>query len=346
MSKNFTKVIAVICLALLTVFAFGGFAMVDTVEAGTALTGTVNVGGAQVQTIDDDEQMRFMVVAASLVAIGQVPDETEAPVVALYPLNEGLAAEAELVGYKEIPVFVDEVYTGSAIMIEGSAYVSATDYAKYIGVEMDSTWDADANKACMSAEGIEIELVPETEYIIANGRALPCGEIMNINGVIVAPVRELSECFGITVDWDVESFGVVLDLSELEFIETADEFYVEEDLYWLSHIIFAESGNQPLDGMIGVGNVVLNRVKDPTCPDSIYDVIFDNRYGVQFSVTETGSIYLDPSEEAVVAAKLCLEGHNTVGESLYFVNPVIGASNWFATTRTFVDSIGQHDFYA
>ena len=98
--------------------------------------------------------------------------------------------------------------------------------------------------------------------------------------------------------------------------------------------------------MTGVGNVVLNRVANPTCPDTVYDVIFDDRYGVQFSVTETGAIFMEPTEEAVLAAKMCLEGYNPVGDSLFFVNPVIGASSWFSSTRTYVASIGEHDFYA
>ena len=92
--------------------------------------------------------------------------------------------------------------------------------------------------------------------------------------------------------------------------------------------------------------MVLNRVSDERFPDSVYGVIFDQSYGVQFSPVETGGIYAEPDEEAVVAAKLALEGYNTAGESLYFVNPSIGAGSWFAANLTYVTSIGDHDFYA
>lgn len=34
-----------------------------------------------------------------------------------------------------------------------------------------------------------------------------------------------------------------------------------------------------------------------------------------------GSVLGEPDERSVIAACLCLEGYNTVGESLYFVNP-------------------------
>lgn len=48
----------------------------------------------------------------------------------------------------------------------------------------------------------------------------------------------------------------------------------------------------------------------------------------------------------MLRAKLCLEGYDIVGGSLYFVNPDIGVSSWFRQTRTYVTSIGDHDFYA
>ena len=69
-------------------------------------------------------------------------------------------------------------------------------------------------------------------------------------------------------------------------------------------------------------------------------------YGVQFSPVETGGIYAEPNELSVIAAKLCLEGYNVAGDSLYFVNPATGSTSWFRETRTFVVTLGDHDFYA
>ena len=39
---------------------------------------------------------------------------------------------------------------------------------------------------------------------------------------------------------------------------------------------------------MAVGNVVLNRVKSASFPDTVYDVIFDSAHGVQFSPREHG----------------------------------------------------------
>ena len=58
------------------------------------------------------------------------------------------------------------------------------------------------------------------------------------------------------------------------------------DLYWLSRIIYAESGAETLDGQIAVGNVVLNRMASKEFPDSIPGVIFDRVDGIQFEPVE------------------------------------------------------------
>jgi len=100
---------------------------------------------------------------------------------------------------------------------------------------------------------------------------------------------------------------------------------------------------QPLEGKIAVGNVVLNRVKSPTFPNSVRDVIFQRW---QFTPAENGTIYLEPNAESVIAAKLCLDGANTAGDSLYFVNPLTSPNSWASRYRPYVATIGAHAFYA
>ena len=349
MSKNLRKLIALICVVLLTVIAFGGFAMAD--EEGTnaspsdiALVSDKTTQIAAANLIVDDHTT-FVTLAASLAAMEQATDVTSIIHIPV-SLPEGSEGNVTLLGYTEIPVYVNGIRAGIAMKIEDSTYVPIGDFCKAIGLELEATWDQQNSTAVFSGEGIEITVKSGEWYIVANGRCLYTSENINVNGTIVVPIRELAKCFGLDVQWNEETWTVNIDASTIEYITPAEEYYNEEDLYWLSRIIFAESGNQPIDGMIGVGNVVLNRVADPTCPNTVYDVIFDDRYGVQFSVTETGAIFLDPSEKAVIVAKICLEGYDSVGDSMFFVNPRIGASNWFTQTRTFVASIGEHDFYA
>ena len=287
--------------------------------------------------------------------------------------------------YDAIPLYVDGIRIGDGLLIESTTYVPLRAFCRSMGRDLHMDWDDETRTMTVTLER-EIELVapeegqlaeeeealigpgepipPEEEaetvrksllltaasgdaYLTANGRCIwaPTGLRM-LEGELVAPIRALAQIFDLDVVWHDDTRSASLDSRQLDILEAAEDFYDEEDLYWLSHIIYAESGNQPLEGMIGVGNVVLNRVADPTCPDTIYDVIFDNRYGVQFSPTETGTIYDDPNELSVVAAKLCLEGANVAADSLFFVNPAIGTSSWFQNTRTYVTTIGDHAFYA
>ena len=96
---------------------------------------------------------------------------------------------------------------------------------------------------------------------------------------------------------------------------------------------------------MAVGNVVLNRVADSRYPNTIYQVIFDKKYGTQFTPAANGSIYKSPNAESVLAAKICLEGYSLNSEMLFFLNPDIAENFWIVQARKFVFSIGNHDFY-
>ena len=114
----------------------------------------------------------------------------------------------------------------------------------------------------------------------------------------------------------------------------------EDKLYWLSRIISAESRGEPLEGQIAVGNVVLNRVDSPDFPDTIYGVIFDDRWGGQFTPVRNGTIYQEPTEQSIQAAKLCLEGVNVAKDSLYFLAPALTNNHWILSPEV----VGQEHY--
>ena len=352
MSRNLRRLVALICVALLTVVV-SGFALADEEGAGALSSDVVLVPEEIIRQASAEpvQNPRVAVVslAASLAAVEFATDDplVEEEIISVpYSLPADTQGNVTFLKYTEIPIYVNGSAAGTAIKIGENSYVPVGDFCTAIGWAVETDWDQDSGSAVFTGDGIEISVTVGAEYIIANGRCFHSAEIYNINGTVVAPVRELAGCFGLDVQWDEQSWIAEIDTADAEPVESAESYYDEDDLYWLSRIIFAEAGNQSMDGMTGVGNVVLNRVASPSCPDTVHDVIFDDRYGVQFSVTETGTIFMEPSDMAVVAAKICLEGYNPVGDSIFFVNPVIGASSWFSSTRTFVASIGEHDFYA
>lgn len=259
-----------------------------------------------------------------------------------------LPAEEIVLEYSEVPIYLDGMLLGDGLKIDDTTFVPIRPFCEALNPDTEAAWDEESETVTVEIpELLTVSLCLDDMYMIANGRYLYLEDgAYNINGLVVVPIRELCKAFGVEVEWDAEEKTVSISTEEMAYIESADTFYVEDDVYWLSRLINAEAGNQPLDGKIGVGNVVLNRVADPTCPDTIYDVIFDARYGVQFSVTETGGIYLEPNEESVIAAKISLEGYNVVDDSLFFLNPQISSKSWFEKNFTFVASIGDHVFYS
>ena len=181
------------------------------------------------------------------------------------------------------------------------------------------------------------------QYLVANGRYLYAADgIISIDGMVAVPVRTLAEALNLSVAYNGETGCVELTSSgELGYLEDADTYYDEESLYWLSRIIYSESGNQSLEGKIAVGNVVLNRVEHGNFPDTIYDVIFQKN---QFSPAGSGSIHRDPNAESIVAAKLVLDGAEVMEDALFFNR--VGLKCYASKNRTFVATIGGHSFYA
>ena len=128
-------------------------------------------------------------------------------------------------------------------------------------------------------------------------------------------------------------------------IPQSTPLYSDSDLYWLSRIIEAEASGESVTGKIAVGNCVLNRVKSSEFPNTIYGVIFDKKYGVQYQPTANGAIYNNPSFESVQAAKDALNGYSVVGDAMYFCSTAVAPTSWAARNRAYLTTIGNHVFY-
>lgn len=102
--------------------------------------------------------------------------------------------------------------------------------------------------------------------------------------------------------------------------QAAREAAAQADKKLLAALIFCEAGNQPYEGQVAVGAVVMNRVKSGSYPDTISDVIYQSG---QFTPAMTG--WLDSvlasggyTDSAMQAAEDALAGSNPVGSCLYF----------------------------
>ena len=96
--------------------------------------------------------------------------------------------------------------------------------------------------------------------------------------------------------------------------------YSDSTLKLLASIIFCEAGNQPYEGQVAVGAVVMNRVRSDAFPDTVREVIYQKG---QFTPAGTG--WLDRvvasegyTDSALQAAKDALAGQSPIGDCLYF----------------------------
>lgn len=228
------------------------------------------------------------------------------------------------------------------IILNDTTYVSLRAVSTALDQNANVKWEngvayVTTPELMLSAQPGETHIVVnENQIIIPNGVKL-------IEGRTLIPVRVLADAFGASTYWNPSNQQVTITTNNAE--HTPNEDYDEEDLYWLSRIISAESQGEPLQGKIAVGNVVMNRVCSEDFPSTIYDVIFDARWGGQFEPVRNGTVYNPPTEESILAAKLCLDGTNVIGDCLYFLAPALAQNFWVPQNREFFTTIGCHDFY-
>lgn len=256
--------------------------------------------------------------------------------------------------YEEVPIdiggkkFEDGV---GARLIDSTTYVPLRSFCEAIADETEDdtltiTFQSNTRTATVRTDTLNMSVTDGSYYIVANGRYLYHSHpavILDDNRLYV-PIRLLEKVYSLSVSWQAKTRSVKVDGTP-RALESGDSFYDENDLYWLSRIISAESRGEPLLGQIAVGNVVMNRVKSPAYPNSIYGVIFDFRYGTQFTPAATGGIYAKPAPISVIAAKICLDGFSVSDKAIFFYEPTIATSHWIAKNCKYLFTIGAHWFY-
>ncbi len=136
-------------------------------------------------------------------------------------------------------------------------------------------------------------------------------------------------------------------LSDTEIVErvlTLTE-NTKEDFLWLSKIIYAEARGENYDSKLGVGNVVKNRVYSESYPNTIKEVVFDRKFGVQFSPVLDGTIYNDSNDDCRAVALDVFVGINNADKALFFMNPKIAETTWISENRPLLTYYGNHAFY-
>lgn len=259
----------------------------------------------------------------------ETPDST--PVVEEAPAGDSML----LIDGQPAPLELGKYYQ------KGTTYVSISGIAQLLDPAAQITWDGET----MTVTTQQLSLTAQVGklYVVANDRYLyvPEGVQLPENGQLSAPLSVLTRSFGAALVYDVNT-GVITVTRGTTAITPGEAVYFENDVFWLSRIIYRESGNQSLEGQMAVGNVVLNRVASSIFPNSVESVLAQKN---QFSCYKSGALAkTDPSKTSIIAAKLVLDGgvvEETKG-ALFFDS---GSNSWAARNKTLIATFGGHKFY-
>jgi N-acetylmuramoyl-L-alanine amidase len=251
----------------------------------------------------------------------------------------------------------ESLYNSQDLLKSGVTYVPLRAFSEAVYDGFDISWNAGARTATVRDGDYVLRARVGDKFITVNGQRVysTVPNILVLNRIHV-PVRSLCTGMGLDIAWNSARSLVTVKGSydsENEYVPPVVDRpdgnpndANSEDLYWLSRIIHAESSGEPMAGKIAVGTVVMNRVKSSMYPNTIYGVIFDKKFGTQFTPVASGTIHNQPSAESIEAARRVLAGERTDSRILFFVNEKIATNNWISQNRTYILTIGNHKFYA
>lgn len=126
--------------------------------------------------------------------------------------------------------------------------------------------------------------------------------------------------------------------SELEDFELPEYDYTEAEVELLAMCVQCEAGVKNVRAQKMITGVILNRVKDSGYPDTIEEVIYDNKNGIQFSVAYDGS--MDEIEEVspqVLSSvySVLVHGDDLPEEVMYFYSESLKEDNWVKSLEVY-----------
>lgn len=134
-----------------------------------------------------------------------------------------------------------------------------------------------------------------------------------------------------------EELAISTRSSQMGSRDLSDVTFAAGDVDLMAAIIECEAGGESYTGKVAVGAVVMNRVRSPLFPNTILEVIMQNK---QFSPVGSGrfSIVLarGANESCYQAAQDAMAGASPVGNCLFFRTPIPGLTG---------QQIGGHIFY-
>ena len=287
----------------------------------------------------------LLAAALLLAGCGDVRGELRAPILPAASPLPPIEEKEDPRGAEVLPVYLDGVLTTRAYRKKDAVFIELRPLC--VRAEIDMDWSGDEKSFTLTLDALHVEGKAGRQYFTASGRYLYAPEDWLIReGELCLP--EWVVCKLLNLSAGNRDGELLLDGQYLRLLEGGEDYYdlnfPYDDLHWLAHIITSEAGIEPMEGKIGVGNVVMNRVRSAEFPNTVFGVVYDYEHTIQFEPVSKGTIHDDPKPEDIIAAYLVLEGANTAGNCIFFVNPQFG-SFWFDNNLDFVMKLGRHNFY-
>ena len=220
---------------------------------------------------------------------------------------------------------------------DGEEYISL--YASALALGGSGKFDGVSRTMKVSVEGRVLSAQSGASYIKADKKKIVGRSNFIYGNVLYVPLTSFAKALG----KEAQSCAGGKKLTERA--SGAQETLDPDCVLWLARIIYCESRGQPFEGQVAVGSVVMNRVDSDEFPNTIFSVIFDRKYGVQFTPAGNGAVWCTPDETAIRAAETVLRGQRTDRRILYFMNESLATSSWISDNREFAFKIGDHSFY-
>ncbi len=155
----------------------------------------------------------------------------------------------------------------------------------------------------------------------------------------IAGRNTLAKLMGIKLDGSSKTDYTKPDSKRLEKLYATLNEKQRDEIDLLSHLIYAEAGNECYEGLVAVGSVVMNRME--ASGKSMHDVIYQKN---AFSVVKSGSINKTPTAICRLAAIDAYFGARPVSTAQFFNMKNI-TDSWAAKNRKLYRIIGCHAFY-
>ena len=114
----------------------------------------------------------------------------------------------------------------------------------------------------------------------------------------------------------------------------------DNDINLLAMVINGEARGESFEGQVAVGAVILNRVRHPSFPDTLREVIYEK--GAFTAVTD-GQINKKVTQSSIRAAQAALGGKDPTNGAVFYYNPETATCKWIRT-RKVIKRIGNHVF--